>query len=590
MRRILLLGMAVLLGMVALPGYGQVDPDEVFTIFEETFEDDMGDFTFSQYFDDFAYMDDEGNVHFPEDYSAWSYSERYHSLLAKIGEHNVMGVSMTSPEIDLTDPCWFDVNLSFWHSGYCPEPYITIYYGEGRNDYEFLSNLQVNYHSDSWNTVQFVNTGNISLDKFVGKKIRIKVENWNYGDWYVKNFKVTAKNISGGQAFVEVNSISEILSLPSGTPVEWLTSNAVKLNDFGRMTFIRDETGAIEASNIIRGQFGERGCIYDGTTIQALYVVENSIPKLKNCVHSNYVYDYDNPNNGGNYRAIVLTEDDYWNHVCDHVTMPIESPVYFRDLYDWHGYDLGWVYLYNNLEASGIIYPSEDGTRQIIMEDDMYYVQVRFADDQTNIYNSESLNKPGVLRRHFEAGQWHTLCSPFPVTNSYDWRIPNRQLAEFVSSSDGVFEFQTVDRVDAGKPFLIKFEKDADAIYGSIALEYETTTNATGGDYNFVGTLNSVQPKDGSYYLTANNTIRPLASGGTIKAFRAYFEPATPNAAKARALSIDGVTTAIEDIVGGEELFGKTQKVYNVNGQYAGDDLEALPKGVYIVNGKKIIK
>lgn len=112
----------------------------------------------------------------------------------------------------------------------------------------------------------------------------------------------------------------------------------------------------------------------------------------------------------------------------------------------------------------------------------------------------------------------------------------------------------------------------------------------TKGDYNFVGTLNPVQPADGSYYLSANNTIRPLASGGTINAFRAYFEPATPNAAKARAFCIDGVTTAIEDIVGGEELLGIPQKVYTVNGQYAGDDLETLPKGVYIVNGKKIIK
>lgn len=50
------------------------------------------------------------------------------------------------------------------------------------------------------------------------------------------------------------------------------------------------------------------------------------------------------------------------------------------------------------------------------------------------------------------------------------------------------------------------------------------------------------------------------------------------------------MTTAIEDLVGGEELLGIPQKVYTVNGQYAGDDLEALPKGVYIVNGKKIIK
>lgn len=32
------------------------------------------------------------------------------------------------------------------------------------------------------------------------------------------------------------------------------------------------------------------------------------------------------------------------------------------------------------------------------------------------------------------------------------------------------------------------------------------------------------------------------------------------------------------------------EKVYNMSGQYVGDDLEVLPKGMYIVNGKKVVK
>ena len=144
--------------------------------------------------------------------------------------------------------------------------------------------------------------------------------------------------------------------------------------------------------------------------------------------------------------------------------------------------------------------------------------------------------------------------------------------------------------MEAGKPYLVKFNKDREYFGGTITLNSATAQSISGGDYNFVGTLNPVQPVDGSYYLSANNTIKPLASGGTIKAFRAYFEPASPNAAKARAISIDGMTTAIEDIVGGEELLGLPQKIYTVGGQYVGDDLNALPKGVYLVNGKKIIK
>ena len=137
---------------------------------------------------------------------------------------------------------------------------------------------------------------------------------------------------------------------------------------------------------------------------------------------------------------------------------------------------------------------------------------------------------------------------------------------------------------------MVKSEINQIKAYYYIIEDVDGQISVNGGDYNFVGTLEPTQPADGSYYLSANNTIKPLASGGTINGFRAYFEPATPNAAKARAISIDGMTTAIEDIEGGAELLGLPQKVYTVSGQYVGDDLEALPKGVYVVNGKKIIK
>ena len=33
-----------------------------------------------------------------------------------------------------------------------------------------------------------------------------------------------------------------------------------------------------------------------------------------------------------------------------------------------------------------------------------------------------------------------------------------------------------------------------------------------------------------------------------------------------------------------------TGKVYNLNGQYVGNSLEGLKKGVYVVNGKKVLK
>lgn len=50
----------------------------------------------------------------------------------------------------------------------------------------------------------------------------------------------------------------------------------------------------------------------------------------------------------------------------------------------------------------------------------------------------------------------------------------------------------------------------------------------------------------------------------------------------------DTTTTGVYEF-GGK----KTQdnlRVYNLNGQYVGNSLEGLAKGVYVVNGKKVVK
>lgn len=52
-------------------------------------------------------------------------------------------------------------------------------------------------------------------------------------------------------------------------------------------------------------------------------------------------------------------------------------------------------------------------------------------------------------------------------------------------------------------------------------------------------------------------------------------------------LSYDAEDTSISDV---DAASGSTaSRIYTIGGQYAGDSPEGLPKGVYIVNGKKMI-
>ena len=73
-----------------------------------------------------------------------------------------------------------------------------------------------------------------------------------------------------------------------------------------------------------------------------------------------------------------------------------------------------------------------------------------------------------------------------------------------------------------------------------------------------------------------------------MKAFRAFFlVPASTDTQALRAV-IDGTTTGIDDL--NIDTVKADGRVYNLNGQCVGYSLEGLKAGIYIQNGKKVIK
>ena len=90
---------------------------------------------------------------------------------------------------------------------------------------------------------------------------------------------------------------------------------------------------------------------------------------------------------------------------------------------------------------------------------------------------------------------------------------------------------------------------------------------------------------------------KPYSYG--LKAFRCWFELTDNTSAEGKRVSlfIDGVadsTTGIDDIHGGTDCTSYKRGidgVFNMNGQMVrrGCSLEGLPKGLYVVNGKKIV-
>lgn len=209
-----------------------------------------------------------------------------------------------------------------------------------------------------------------------------------------------------------------------------------------------------------------------------------------------------------------------------------------------------------------------------------------------------------TLTRTLQTGGWNTLALPFNVEAATLTAI-NAQLSalggsmtvkELTSSSyaDGTLtlNFQGANSMKAGTPYLVKVTPAAvnlatmpfaGAEVSKTAVTVETTA------VDFVPTLGLTEvtgdPKEILFIGGGNQLLHPSSLPDNMKGFRAYFQ-LKGNAASASSFSIDfgdGETTGIDDVrsqmsdVGGE--------VYNLNGQRVAQPA----KGVYVVNGKKVI-
>lgn len=199
------------------------------------------------------------------------------------------------------------------------------------------------------------------------------------------------------------------------------------------------------------------------------------------------------------------------------------------------------------------------------------------------------------LARTLTANVWNTICLPFDVTAE--------QIADVLKSAGNVKEFdredaskQTIYFKDAttmvaGKPYLIKPTESAkELVFKGVKITEYEPKNASGDNYAVYGTFGKYTMKtDGTelFLKTDGKFYVPAEGKETMKGFRAYFYNMNGGTAGAALNLSFGDATGISGVAAAAE---KNVKVYNVNGQYVGTSLEALPKGLYIVGGKKVLK
>lgn len=239
---------------------------------------------------------------------------------------------------------------------------------------------------------------------------------------------------------------------------------------------------------------------------------------------------------------------------------------------------------------------------QFISEDQLKDPVVTL-DEKSTSYSTPSIGNTGSaevhLTRTFSANSWNSLCVPFAISEAEvkDQFGSDAKVAAFTGATATTLEFSSCTGIEAGKPYLVYIPEGATqtkfTFKGVTAFASQPTDVEQQGSTNEKTTFHgyfykSTAPK-GSYVLR-KNLVYHLVSDMAIKAFRAVLIDGTATQRVFTQWSLDGTTTGIGNI---DATVIQRYNVYNTNGQmvrHAATSLDDLPHGVYIVNGKKVIK
>ena len=260
---------------------------------------------------------------------------------------------------------------------------------------------------------------------------------------------------------------------------------------------------------------------------------------------------------------------------------------------------------------------TSEGTKDIDVPDVSFDIKVVedvvILDEESTELPEIASNQKILVKRTINANEWSTLCLPFDMTAAQVYEIfgDDVQLA-YLDSSNGYsiekdedgnvtnvcINFLSDDLSEdfsANYPYIIKTSKAIS--------EFELTANVNPDDVKeswakgkgtskysieFIGTyVADTTVPENNLFLSGGNFY--YSTGATkMKAFRAYFNVfhilSDLSAGVKMQVNVDGLPTRISDlnVVDGEGT------IYTIDGKKMNNDVTRLPKGVYLINGKKV--
>lgn len=217
-----------------------------------------------------------------------------------------------------------------------------------------------------------------------------------------------------------------------------------------------------------------------------------------------------------------------------------------------------------------------------------------------------------TLNRKFGADKWYAVVLPFSVSQ--------KQMKSVFGDGVKVLHYSDVDGTDlnlfehfyqmivGGTPVLVKPSKAVtNPVFNNVTLTSKTVVDIENTGFKCTGSWDNVDFPAYSYFIDAKtnsfylydptkvetNTVKPHAG-----AFRSWIISTSTNPSEAKQLTMhingieeQGETTAIWNAISGNDDAEVASKgIYSLSGQKMNaTDTRSLPKGIYIVNGKKFI-
>ena len=198
-----------------------------------------------------------------------------------------------------------------------------------------------------------------------------------------------------------------------------------------------------------------------------------------------------------------------------------------------------------------------------------------------------------TYERPFSSKNNATLCLPYelPIQSFKAYSLSDKQ-----GNSSAVNFKEVGDKLQAYRPYYITADGTPQLGGENIQVKaYNATALTTpAGKYSFTGTVvgvdNATAAAANAYILQDDGLFHKVTMehpGTTVPAYHAYVVCPKTLGAKQLSIVIDGETT---DIDGATNDARGTVRYYDLNGRYIGTTLDSQPRGIYIGNGKKVVK